>query len=678
MAEQFQTIYEFPPFRLEPARRRLLRDGDPIQLTPKAFDTLVVLLRNRERVVDKEEALRLVWPDAHVEESSLAQNVFALRKALGDSPDGSQFIATIPRRGYRFVAEAREVIAVPAAVERPADPAPPPPRRWPGPALLALAIAALAAAAYVAGMRSATAPDPTFQRLTFRRGIVRSARFAPDGRGVIYSAAWDGNNPRLFLARSESPESQPLDLPDADILAVSKKGELAILLDPPLLDFGMGKFATLARVPMTGGTPRPLLEQVQAADWGPDNESLAVVRMVGTISRRLEYPIGHVLYETPPAGCIGSPRVAPDGKGVAFVKCKDPEGPAIVLVDLEGRTKTLLRSRRYIGAIAWSPGGDEIWFTSGATSLFPELRAVTLAGRDRLIAKLPGTIEDVSPEGKTLVSRGVNFSGIRGKAPDEDAERELTWLEGSVAVDVSEDGRSVLFGEALEGGGVNGRIYIRGLDGSPAVRLAEGFPGCLSPDGKSAIVRRPSLESFTILPTGPGESRELALPGIYPYRVRWFPDGKHLLWGADQPGHAGRLWIQSVEGGSPQPITPERTGVGALSPDGRFVATIGDDGHFIYPVDGKERRPMAGAEPDEWPVQWGLDDKIYLVNQARLPVRIVRVEPATGTREIWREFAPTDRGGIVHVELLLTRDTRAYVYTYQRYLSDLYLVGGLK
>jgi len=678
MAEQFQTIYEFPPFRLELARRRLLRDVEPIQLTPKAFDTLVVLLRNRERVVEKDEALRMIWPDAHVEESSLAQNVFALRKALGDSPDGSRFIATIPRRGYRFVAEVRETIGGPRAADRPGEPPVTQPRGWMGTVLLVIAIAALVAGAYVAGSRSATAPDPSFQRLTFRRGIVRSARFGPDGKAAVYSAAWDGNNPRLFLARRENPESQPLDLPDADILAVSKKGELAILLDPPLLDFGMGTFATLARVPITGGNPRPLLEQVQAADWGPDSESLAVVRMVGTTSRRLEYPIGHVLYETVPAGCIGTPRVAPDGKHVAFVKCKDPQGPSIVLVDLAGRTTTVLQSRRWIGAVSWSASGDEIWFTTGATSLFPELRAVTLAGRDRLIAKLPGTIEDVSPEGKMLLSRGAAFWGIRGQAAGGSEERELTWLEGSVAVDISEDGRSVLFGEALEGGGVNGRIYIRGMDGAPAVRLAEGFPGCLSPDGKSAIVRRPSLESFTILPTGPGESRELAVPGIYPYRVRWFPDGKRLLWGADQPGHAGRLWVQSIDGGSPQPITPERTGVGAISPDGRFVATIGDDGHFIYPVDGKERRPLIGAEPDEWPVQWGLDGKIYLVREERLPVRIVRVDARTGQREVWREFAPADRAGIVHMQLLLTRDARAYVYTYQRYLSDLYLVGGLK
>src|SRR4029079_14732 len=102
--EDIDLSYEFGPFRLEPATRRLLRAGEAMPLTPKAFDTLLLLVQNHERVVEKEEVLRWVWPDAVVEESNLAQNVFTLRKALGDTPEGARFIATVPRRGYRFVA----------------------------------------------------------------------------------------------------------------------------------------------------------------------------------------------------------------------------------------------------------------------------------------------------------------------------------------------------------------------------------------------------------------------------------------------------------------------------------------------------------------------------------------------------------------------------------------------
>jgi DNA-binding winged helix-turn-helix (wHTH) protein/Tol biopolymer transport system component len=679
MAEQFQTVYEFPPFRLEPARRRLLRDAESIPLTPKAFDTLVLLVRHRDRVVDKEEALKALWPDAHVEESSLAQNVFAVRKALGDTPEGSQFVSTIPRRGYRFIATVEERVQGPAVIDRPPDGTPTAGRGFWKLALVIATVAGLATIAYIAGSRAAVRQEPSYQRLTFRRGIVRSARFAPDGKSVVYSASWEGATPRVFLAQPESPESQALDLPDADVLSISRRGELALLLGAPQLDVPLGKLGTLARVPITGGTPRPLLEQVQWADWGPDGESLAVVRNIGKTSRRLEYPIGTVLFETVPAACISSPRVSPSGEQVAFVACKEPEGPAIMLAERGAAPRVLLRTRKFIGALCWNAAGTELWYTSGATSLFPELRAVSLTGQERLVARLPGTIEDLAPDGRVLLTRGTPFWGIRGAGPGETDERELTWLEGSVAVDLSQDGRTVLFGEALEGGGVNGRIYVRGTDGSPAVRLAEGFPGSLSPDGKWAIVRRPGLESFTILPTGPGESRELTIPGLLPcYRVQWFPDGKRLLLGAEEPGRSGRLWVQDTEGGAPRPITPERTGAGVLSPDGRFVATIGDDGHFIYPVDGGPRRPLPGAEDEEWPTQWGLDGGVYVVKEGALPVRIMRVDVATGARSVWREILPSDRGGLVRLAPILTRDARAYVYTYQRFLSDLYLVGGLE
>jgi Tol biopolymer transport system component len=549
-------------------------------------------------------------------------------------------------------------------------------------ARLALFVSSLV---FVAGVVASLLPQrpaekgpPTLQRLTFRRGIVRSARFGPDGKSVIYSASWDGAAARLFLARAESPEAVALDLPDADLLSVSKRGDLAVLLKTPPLEAALGRFATLARVPIGGGTPRELLDQVQAADWGPDGESLAVVRMVGTRTRRLEYPIGHVLVETAPAGCIGSPRVAPDGNAVAFIACKDEPGPSIVVVDRAGRTRTLVRSLGWIGALAWAPSGQEIWYSSAARGGSQELRAVTLAGVSRSLAQLPGTIEDVSEGGELLLTRGSSLWGIRGKAPGGKEERELTWLQGSVAVDLSADGRLLLFGEALEGGSVNGKVFVRATDGAPALRVGEGAPGCLSPDGRWALVRRPGLTDFTILPTGTGAARELPVPGIHPYHARFFPDGRRLLLGAELSGRPGRLYVQGLDGGQPQPVTPERTGAGVVSPDGKWIATIGDDGHFFYPVDGGERRPFRGPEPGEWPLQWGADDSIYVARQAALPVRIVKVNAATGRREPWREIMPEDRAGIVQVVPILARNARAYVYTYQRDLSDLYLVGNVR
>lgn len=103
-----QVSYAFGPFRLDPAQRLLLRDGQPVPLTPKAFDILLALVENRGRVLEKDELMRLVWPDTVVEESNLTQHIFTLRRVLGEGPNDHRYIATVPRHGYRFVAEVRE------------------------------------------------------------------------------------------------------------------------------------------------------------------------------------------------------------------------------------------------------------------------------------------------------------------------------------------------------------------------------------------------------------------------------------------------------------------------------------------------------------------------------------------------------------------------------------------
>ena len=132
-------------------------------------------------------------------------------------------------------------------------------------------------------------PDPpSYKRLTFRRGTVFSARFAPDGQTVVYGAAWDGQPGRIFATRAGSKESRDLQLPEGRLLAVSSTGELAISVGSEATWLIRG---TLARVPLEGGAPRELLENVSLADWSPDGRGLAVVHKVGektASSSRLE------------------------------------------------------------------------------------------------------------------------------------------------------------------------------------------------------------------------------------------------------------------------------------------------------------------------------------------------------------------------------------------------------
>ena len=216
--------------------------------------------------------------------------------------------------------------------------------------------------------RNVSAANPRFIPLTFRTGTVSAARFAPDGETVIYSAAWGGENYALFMTRRGSAESRALNIPDARLLGVSATGDLAFLRGRHdavklLAPTGTG---TLARVAMTGGAPREILDDVIAADWSPRGE-LAVVRR-----DRVEFPLGTTIHG--PHG-FSYVRIAPDGERLALV-----EGPDIVVLDRSGKKTTLSSGWGEMTTLAWSPSGDEVWFAAGSRRNEAwALRAVSLA-----------------------------------------------------------------------------------------------------------------------------------------------------------------------------------------------------------------------------------------------------------------------------------------------------------
>ena len=120
MTKQPKQIYEFGSFRLDAAERMLLRDGVPVPLTPKAFDTLLVLVENSGHLLDKDDLMKTVWPDAFVEEGGLTRNISSLRKALANDSGEEHYIETVPKRGYRFTASVRELkdgVGAPMTVE---------------------------------------------------------------------------------------------------------------------------------------------------------------------------------------------------------------------------------------------------------------------------------------------------------------------------------------------------------------------------------------------------------------------------------------------------------------------------------------------------------------------------------------------------------------------------------
>jgi Tol biopolymer transport system component len=551
-------------------------------------------------------------------------------------------------------------------------------------AVLALLALALGAAAGRAFLRKAIAP-PRFTRLTFRRGLVRSARFAPDGQTIVYGAAWDGPSFEMFTTRGGASESRSLGFGPADLLSVSSSGQLAVSLSRRFTT-GWETTGTLAQAPLEGGAPREVLENVQEADWSPDGKSLLVVHEVGGKSR-LEYPIGKVLYET--TGWVSLVRISPGGDRIAFIdhpQRGDNVGDLCVL-DLSGRKTTWMARTTTATGLSWSPDGREVW-----ASFFGTLLAVSGPKVARPLASVPGGawLLDVARDGRALLAHSNLRREISGLAPGDVRERNLSWFDWSFPSDLSADGRAVLFDEAAgtRQTETGSPIYLRKTDGSPAVLLGEGGSVALSPDGKWALsVLRPfGKTQLALLPTGAGQTRALP-PDAIRYSARGFflPDGHRFVVAGIEEGHGPRLYVRDVEGGPARPITAE--GIrpyfngNTASPDGRFVTALDAENRaFLYPVDGGEPKPIAGIEPGELPLTWTTPASLLVVSRLGvLPTKIFRLDTVTGRRELVRELTPLDPAGVFSIDpVRMTRDGRSYVYSYRRLLSDLFLVEGLR
>ncbi|HXM59330.1 MAG TPA: protein kinase, partial [Terriglobales bacterium] len=287
----------------------------------------------------------------------------------------------------------------------------------------------------IAGKRlwgSSAASAPLYHEITFRRGEIRSARFAPDGQTILYSAAWQGNPVETFSARQGMVESRSLGLGRAELLAISSKGEMALSLGSHPVGTWIN-VGTLARAPLAGGAPRPVLDDVEWADWSPDGNNLAVVRNVGGRDR-LEYPIGKVLYETS-GGWISYPRVSPKGDVVAFMDHPNQgdDGGSVAIVDASGHKTELTREWYGTQGLAWSPDGQEIWFTASELGLFHYITAVDLSGKHRLVTRVPGSlvIFDIWRDGRVLLARADRRREVMGMDPGATKERDLSWLDYS-------------------------------------------------------------------------------------------------------------------------------------------------------------------------------------------------------------------------------------------------------
>jgi hypothetical protein len=556
---------------------------------------------------------------------------------------------------------------------------------------VAAAVAVLAAGLGLAAGRVLwKVPQPVFRQLTYRRGTITGAAFAPDGLTVVYSAAWDNKPSEIFSSNIDFPEARPLGLAGARLFGVSSKGELAVALDAHYR-FHTTYVGALARVPLSGGVPRVVLRDVQEAAWTLDGENLAVVHLAGGQSL-IEYPIGKVLYRT--SGWVSNLAFSPRGGRLAFLDhpvMGDNLG-SVAVITLDGQKTTLSSGWESERGLAWTPSGDEIYFVAAISGQPKTVFGVTLSGHLRTVSSMPAGLVawDIHSSGRMLLENQNRRSEMIGVGADG-VEHDLSYLDNPRPAFLSPDGKTLLFTEMGEAAGNTYAVCIRGIDRSAALRLGPGAALSLSPDGRYALgAVLTGAQHLVLMPVAEGETRSLAQAGLqYGFSAAWHPDSRHILFTAHKPGELGQVWVQYLDGHPPKPVTPIGAVASgqpiAISPDGsQLAASAREGGLLIYPLTGElEAGPahtIPGTAPSERPIGWTTNGhEIYAYQPEGLPVRIHRINVATGKRELLREYMPSNPSGVYGVRaLLLSADGRTAVYGFQRITSELFLADGLK
>ena len=554
-----------------------------------------------------------------------------------------------------------------------------------------LAVAAVAVwAAFVARRSSGPSGPSRITRLTYRHGQVDAARFAPDGQTIVYSASWNGIPYEVFSTRADSTESRALGFQGTVLAALSSTGEMALLRNavPFVATQPTAQVGMLASAPLAGGSARDVAEAIQFAEWSPDGKQLAVVRSRDG-KTRLECPIGHVLYET--GGLIANPRFSPRGDRIAFLDILAVgffQG-GVSIVDLAGQRTALATSLPMINGLAWSPNGDEVWFAGGRSGLAKDLYAVTLSGKERVIFRTLTGIHlfDIGADGRVLLAQELRRRELWGRAAGALEDRDLSWLDTSAPVQLAADGKMLVFSEQGEGGGAEDGVYLRSMDGSAPVRIGSGSAFDLSADGKWVL----TLSRFgtpdqrvVLLPTGAGQPKELPTEPLTYQTLYFGPDGRTIIFSAMKSGEAPKMYIQGIDdGGPPKTFGPGMvTGIsdtGLTLPDGRIVVRDGSGAPFLLSLTGGDPQPIRGISPNETAVGRSKDGRLFVVARTGIRTRVFRVDPVTGRREFWKELGPTDTTGVWPPDSqYVTPDGSAYIYSFARRLSDLYVVEGLK
>jgi eukaryotic-like serine/threonine-protein kinase len=422
-----------------------------------------------------------------------------------------------------------------------------------------------------------------------------------------------------------------------------------------------------------------------------------VVRFIPETHRyQLEYPVGTVLYRT--EGWVSNPRFSRDGKTIAFIDHPifgDDQGSA-AMVDLKGNVRKWKQVYGSAQNLAWSADGKEIWFSADLSGVARHLWAAAMDGSERPLLSGPATmdIQDVLPNGRALVTNLAERRVQMIVTPEFPQARDFTWMDWAYSMRFSADGRQLLFGDQ-HSGDLYG-TFLRNVDGSPAVRLGDGDPMDISPDGSYAVSRLPQDPSqIEFLPTGTGEQRQLTHEKFAFQAARWL-DNQRLIANANEPGHPVRAYVVDLQG-HVTPLTPEGVELRAVTADGKRILlrerrSIGGVTKSVLTIatvatgsGGEVQLGPAVAGPemgkDEYPLDFNQDGSALFVEHVvgQNQVDIWQLDLATGKRTLLHNaIAPGIPALSNGMLATISRDGKSYAYQYHPALSTLYVIDGLR
>lgn len=690
MSRRDKHFYEFGPYRLDLSERLLRREEREIQLPPKVFETLLVFVENSGHILEKDELMQKLWPDSFVEESSLSQNIFLLRKALGDAgAAGAPYIETIPRRGYRFTAEVREVRDEPTALlvnqrtetrviieeelESGAHAADAPAAPRVQPTRLHLPVIAAAVVATLVGIfiwqlfdrRAASSPgafhDMRMTRMT-ATGKARRPAISPDGRYVAHVVEEAGRQSiwvRQVAALSGVAIVAPDDV-DYEGLTFTRDGNyVSYVVYPKPKHYG-----ALYQTPVLGGTPRKLIDDIDTAvSYSPDGRHLAFLRNYPNEGER-----ALVIASTDGGGerklmtrlrpdflALVPPSWSPDGKSIACVAGSfGPNGSSINVIDVrvENGSETPITRQKWerIGHVAWLSDGrglvmtgrdlnsplllDQIWYLP-----YPE-------GRPRRITNDLHSYSglSVAADGRALVTAQMTRFSRLWIAPEGDAARarevSSRFLDQSgerLGFGWTPDGR-IVYSSTASG---NPDIWIMNADGSDPRQLTVApeadFAPEVSPDGRFIVFtsQRGGAAHIWRINLDGGDARQLT-SGPGETTPTFTPDGEWVVYESFGIGKS-TLWRVPVAGGEPHKLTDTFSVFPAVSPDGRLIACAqleSSSGQFrptiVSAADGSVVKMFDAPAPAP-PMRWTPDG-----------ASLSYVETRGGVSNLWR--LPVDGG----------------------------------